>query len=265
MSDLVLVDDNDGVRTITINRPDKKNALSHVMYAAMADAVLGGESDTNTRVIVITGTKDCFTSGNDLVDFLGAPPDLTNDDRPPVSRFMYALLEAKKPVIAAVEGPAVGIGVTLLLHCDFAYAGEQAYFLTPFVNLALPPEYASTLLLPRAIGPKKANEMLMLGEKMSANDAAKVGLITDVTVNGGALARAKQIAQKLAAKAPTAMVITKELLSLPPEMPVDRMNRESALFGPRLQSAEFKESVAAFFEKRDPDYTSCADDGGDNY
>ncbi|VAV92309.1 Enoyl-CoA hydratase [hydrothermal vent metagenome] len=257
MSKTAIISDTSGVRTITMNRPDKKNAMSHDMYAIMADAIVSAEADPAIKVMIITGAADCFTSGNDLGDFMAAPPDLNASDRPPVSRFMFALLEAQKPVIAAIEGPAVGIGVTMLLHCDFAYAGKQAYFLTPFVNLALPPEYASTLLLPFAVGPKKANEMLMLGEKVSAKAAAKMGLITATTDTGKALETANKTALKLAAKAPEAMRLTKQLLGMGPEAPVSRMNRESALFAERLQSAEFKESVAAFFEKRDPDYTNC--------
>ncbi|PHR59851.1 MAG: enoyl-CoA hydratase [Robiginitomaculum sp.] len=259
MTDPVLVTDEAGVRTIALNRPQKKNALSHKMYALMADALLAAEADSAIKVVIFTGTDDCFTSGNDLGDFLGTPPDLTASDRPPVSRFMFALLEAKKPVIAAIEGPAVGIGVTMLLHCDFAYAGKEAYFLTPFVNLALPPEYASTLLLPFAVGPKKASEMLMLGEKVSAKAAAKMGLITAMTATGGALKQAQKTARNLAAKAPEALRLTKQLLSMGPETPIARMNREGEMFATRLQSAEFKESVTAFFEKRDPDYSKCQD------
>lgn len=259
MTKPVLVTDEAGVRTITLNRPQKKNALSHEMYAAMADALLAAETDPATKVTIFTGTNDCFTSGNDLGDFLGTPPDLNSSDRPPVSRFMFALLEAKKPVIAAIEGPAVGIGVTMLLHCDFAYAGKEAYFLTPFVSLALPPEYASTLLLPFAIGPKKATEMLMLGEKVSAKAAAKMGLITATTATGSALKQAKKTARSIAAKAPEALRLTKQLLSMAPETPVARMHREGEMFATRLQSAEFKESVTAFFEKRAPDYSKCQD------
>jgi enoyl-CoA hydratase/carnithine racemase len=257
MTEQALVQDKDGIRTISMNRPDKKNALSGDMYAIMADAINDADADPAIRVMIITGTKEAFTSGNDLADFLGTPTDLNAEDRPPVTRFMYALLEAKKPVIAAVEGPAVGIGVTLLLHCDFVYAGKEAYFLTPFVNLALLPEFASTLLLPFAVGPKKATEMLMLGEKFSAKAAAKMGLITDTTSTGGALVKAQKTAKKLAAKAPAAIRMTKKLLGTAPETPVARMRREGEQFAERLQSDELKESIAAFFEKRDPDYTNC--------
>ncbi|MBL4617852.1 MAG: enoyl-CoA hydratase [Robiginitomaculum sp.] len=259
MSEVVLVNDANDVRTITLNRPNKKNALSHEMYALMADAIIAAEADNSLKVIILTGSDSCFTAGNDLGDFLGSPPELNAEERPPVTRFMFALLEAKKPVIAAIEGPAVGIGVTMLLHCEFAYAGENAYFLTPFVNLALPPEYASTLLLPQIVGQKKAVEMLMLGEKTSANAAVEMGLVTAVTKSGEALARANETAQKLAKKAPQAIRLTKKLLNMPPEAVVDRMNREGELFATSLHSAEFKESVTAFFEKRDPDYSGCAE------
>ncbi len=251
----VLVTDKENIRTITLNRPAKKNALTHAMYQSMADAITGAEADPNIKVLILTGAEDCFTSGNDLGDFLGAPPELNKQERPPVSQFMFALLNAKKPVIAAIEGPAVGIGVTLLLHCDFVYAGKESYFVTPFVNLALPPEYASTLVLPFAVGPKKATEMLMLGEKVSAETAANTGLITAMTATGSALHTAQETAQKLAAKAPNALRLTKQLLRMPPESPVERMNREGELFASRLHSCEFRESVAAFFEKREPKYT----------
>jgi enoyl-CoA hydratase/carnithine racemase len=260
MSEVVLVNDKVGVRTITLNRPNKKNALSHEMYGLMADAIITGEADESIKVTILTGSDSCFTAGNDLGDFLGSPPELNAEERPPVTRFMFALLEAKKPVIAAIEGPAVGIGVTMLLHCEFAYAGEEAYFLTPFVNLALPPEYASTLLLPQMVGQKKAVEMLMLGEKTSAKAAVEMGLVTAVTKSGEALARANETAQKLTKKAPRAIRLTKKLLNMPPETVVDRMNREGELFATSLHSAEFKESVTAFFEKRDPNYSNCSEE-----
>lgn len=259
MSEHVRVSDTGHVRTIALDRPEKKNALTHAMYADMAAAILAFEADDNLRVAVLTGTSDCFTAGNDLGDFLSQPPELVGEERPPVAQFMYALLETKKPVIAALEGPAVGIGLTMLLHCDLVVAGEGAFVQGPFVNLALPPEFASTLLLPFAVGPKRASEILMLGEKIPAADAAAMGLINRVAPAGEARAMAQTMAAQVAAKAPEAMRLTKALLKAAPETPVARMVHESVLFQERLHSAEFKESVAAFFEKRAPDYSKCKD------
>lgn len=257
MSEHVTVTDKGHVRTIALNRPDKKNALTHAMYADMATAIMAFEADENLRVLVLTGSNDCFTAGNDLGDFLGNPPELVGDERPPVAQFMFALLEAKKPVIAALEGPAVGIGLTLLLHCDLVVAGEAAFMQAPFVNLALPPEFASTLLLPFAVGPKRASEILMLGEKIPASDAKDMGLINRVVSAGEAREAAETMAATIAAKAPAAIRLTKDLLKRAPDTPVQRMVDESALFGAALHGDEFRESVAAFFEKRDPDYSRC--------
>src|SRR5258708_19390852 len=174
----VVVGRDGAVLTIAMNRPEKKNALTHAMYGAMADALATAAADPSVRVILITSTGDAFTAGNDLGDFLNAPP---GGGEPPVQRFLAALATAEKPVVAAVNGLAIGIGTTMLLHCDLVYAARSAVFSVPFVNLALVPEAASSLLLPRRIGHAKAAELFLLGSRMAAAEAEASGLVAAVS------------------------------------------------------------------------------------
>ena len=169
MSSHVVTDIAGGVLTLRFNRPDKKNAILSAMYADAAAALKAADTDASVRVVVITGSADSFTAGNDLKDFLENPPQ---NNEAPVFQFMYGLAAFSKPVVAAINGLAVGIGTTVLLHCDFAYAVPSAKFQLPFVNLALVPEFASSLLLARFLGPRKAAELLMLGEGFDADDRA---------------------------------------------------------------------------------------------
>jgi enoyl-CoA hydratase/carnithine racemase len=248
----VVTELTDGVLTLRLNRPDKKNAITTAMYAAKADALRQAASNGAVRVVVITGSGDSFTAGNDLKDFVENPP---KDAAAPVFQFMAALAEFPKPVIAAVNGVAVGIGATLLLHCDFAYAVPEAQFQMPFVNLALVPEFASSLLLPRLVGARKAAELLMLGEPFDAGAARDMGLINAVVpaVYLQEVVTAK--AKELAAKPPGALRETKALLRADGKDISARIALEAAAFGHRLESAELKEAVAAFFEKRRPDFS----------
>ncbi|MBF3200469.1 enoyl-CoA hydratase, partial [Pseudomonas aeruginosa] len=181
MSELIRVERETGLLTLRLDRQDKKNALTRAMYSRMAEALLEAQADTAVRVVLITGGDACFTSGNDILDFLEQPPSLRDS---PVGRFMSALLEFPKPVIAAVNGPAVGIGTTLLLHCDLVFVGRNARLKMPFVNLGLTPEFGSSLILPRMLGHAKAAELLMLGQDFSGEQAAAWGLANAALEDG---------------------------------------------------------------------------------
>jgi enoyl-CoA hydratase/carnithine racemase len=239
------------VFTITMSRQEKKNALTHAMYGAMAEALKNAAADGSVRVILITGTGDAFTAGNDLGDFLNAPPA---GAEAPVFRFLSALSSAEKPVVAAVNGLAVGIGTTMLLHCDLVYAARSAVFSAPFVNLALVPEAGSSLLLPRRIGHAKAAELFLLGGRMDAVQAGASGLVTAVFDDEELRTEAMDRARSLAAKAPSAVRATKMLMKRSDEPVAERMRAESAQFAAQLKSAELREAIKAFTEKRAPDF-----------
>lgn len=244
----------DGVLRLQLNRPAKKNALSLAMYDALATALTAADQDPAVRAVLIHGSADVFTSGNDLHDFQESPP---SGEDSPVYRFMFAISSFSKPVVAAVAGPAVGIGLTMLLHCDLVYAAESARFQAPFINLAVLPEAGSSLLMPAQLGYRAAAEILMLGEPFSSAEALRYGLITEVTPDGeAALAAAKAATMSLAAKPPTAMRLTKALLKSASRDAVKAQIREEGVrFSERLHSPEVAEAIAAFFEHRQPDFT----------
>jgi len=242
-----------GVLELVLQRPAQKNALNVAMYAKLAEAFESVSGATDIRVILIHGEGGNFTSGNDLADFASANSPL--DGKHPLIRFMRGLAECPLPVVAAIEGVAVGIGTTLLLHCDLAYASPDAMFRLPFVNLGLCPEYASSFLLPRLVGHVRAAELLMLGEKFTAETAHTYGLINEVVDKPRE--RAYQQCEKLCRQAPEAVRITKSLLRAPlKETVFNTIVTEGELFKQRLQSAEFQEAVAAFFEKRPADFSN---------
>ncbi|MAK65262.1 MAG: enoyl-CoA hydratase [Maricaulis sp.] len=254
MSELVLVETADRIRTITFNRPEKKNALTQDMYSAAADALDSANDDPSVRVCILTGTQGVFTAGNDIVDFTQRPPNFGEHDTPPVRKFMLALLNCQKPVIAAVDGLAIGIGVTLLLHCDLVVASDRAIFKTPFVDLALAPEFASSQLMPRIFGHAVAAELLLLGDTWDANRARETGLVNRVTPADKLAETAGFMAAILAAKAPSSLKASKALMRQPVESIEDRMDRENTIFANQLQSPEFAEAAAAFLERRAPDF-----------
>ena len=254
MTDLITGSDDARIRTIRMNRPDKKNAITRPMYAAMADALAAANHD-DIRVVIIAGHEGAFSAGNDLVDFMEAPPHIGGGDLPPVERFMRALVGCEKPVIAAVDGLAVGIGTTLLLHCDLAYATPRSTFTTPFVNLALAPEFGSSQLLPGIVGRTVASELLLLGEKWDGERAAAKNLITQVLSEEGFEAAVTAIAAKLASLAPGAVKTAKMLCTQPPEDLFERIVREGGLFAEQLRSDEFTEAATAFMERRAPDFS----------
>ena len=249
---LVLVEVEDRIQTIRINRPGKKNALTRDMYSAMAAALTGADADPGIRATIITGTGDAFTAGNDLADFMNAPP---SDPSSPVGRFLEAIATARKPVIAAVNGVAVGIGTTMLLHCDLAYAGQSAVFQMPFVDLGLVPEAGSSLLVPAMVGHRRAAELLMLGDRFSTDVAAELGFVNKVVADADLQETARAAALALAAKAPEALRQTKALLKGSGQAVADRMHEEFKLFAERLRSPELKESIMAFMQKRKPDFS----------
>jgi enoyl-CoA hydratase/carnithine racemase len=244
---------DDGILTLRINRPDKKNALNLAMYQALADGLREADGDAAVRVILICGSQGCFTSGNDLADFLAAPP--TGADSP-VMQFLAAISEARKPVVAAVGGLAVGIGVTMLLHCDLVYAASSASFLMPFVNLGLCPEAGSTLLLPRIMGHQRAAELLLLGEPFGADKACDVGIVTAVCTAEELPALARNKALQLAAQPPAALRLTKSLLKRDYAAPLrETITEEGQQFMARLKSPEAAEALQAFMQRRKPDFS----------
>ena len=253
MTDHVRIETAQGIMSIRFNRPEKKNALTQAMYAAAADAMMAAAEDNAVRALLIAGTDDCFTAGNDLQDFLNNPPQ---GESSPVTRFLNALVRTQKPLVAAVEGVAVGIGTTMLLHCDLVYAGESARLQLPFVNLALVPEAGSSRLLPEMLGHRRAAELLMLGDMFDARRAVELGIVNATCPDGNAYAHAYERAQALAAKPPEALRLTKELMKRGQrEMVRDQMQVESALFAERLASPEAREAMLAFMERRKPDFS----------
>ena len=251
--DHILSETRDGVARVEINRPDKKNALTAAMYQAMADAIKAAEAAAAVRVLLIHGKPDLFTAGNDLQDFLDNPP---RDDDRPVFRFLYGISQAQKPIVAAVAGAAVGIGTTMLLHCDLVYAAPNARLQLPFVNLGLVPEAASSLLLPALAGYQRAAELLLLGEPFSAHKGKEIGLVTEVVPEAELFGVAMAQAQKLAARPAASLRLTKQLLKQGQAAAVaQRIRQESEHFGERLKSPEAKEAFTAFLEKRKPDFS----------
>ena len=250
----VLCDRDGAVQCIAINRPEKKNALTAEMYGALADAVERGEADPAVRVMLLHATGEAFTGGNDLVDFLHKP--WAGQEIPPAVRFIHAVAEAKKPVVAAVQGLAVGVGVTILLHCDLVYAAEGAKFMMPFIDLGIVPEAASTVLLPALMGHQRAAELLMLGTPFTAPRAYELGLINAVVAPDALFATALQGAKRLAEKPFGALLACKRLLKQANHAAVNRALREEVNeIKDRLDSPETREALTAFLEKRKPDFS----------
>lgn len=253
MSPPIRCERHDGICHLAMARPEKKNALTAQMYGILADALGEAEADPATRVILISGAGGNFTAGNDLTDFLATPP---MDDTAPVFRFIDGFSRLQKPFVAAVEGVAIGVGTTMLLHCDLAYAGAGARFALPFANLGLTPEAASSLLLPLLVGHARAAEMLMLGEPFSAQAALDAGLVNALTEDGKALEHALERCTRLAAQPAASIRLTKQLLKRTRQTAIgETMRAEADIFRQRLVSPEAKEAFAAFFEKRKPDFT----------
>lgn len=258
MSDHILVERADGVMKVVMNRPDKKNALTEAMYAAMGDAIEAAHAEQDVRVIYFTGADGAFTAGNDLGDFArqGAEPAGASQEERPVSRFLRLISTAEKPIVAGVNGLAVGVGVTMLLHCDLVYAGSTASFQMPFVNLGLVPEAASTYLLPKVAGLQKASDLFLTGRKVGAEEAESMGLVAQVFPGDTLQEEAYGRARILASKAPTAVKLTKSLLRGGEAANVaSQMAKEAGHFAAQLRSDEVKEAISAFFDKRPADFS----------
>lgn len=243
----------DGILTIEFDRPERKNAITVAMYQLMADAIAQGESDPEIRVLLFCGKPDMFTAGNDLEDFLGAPPPGLDS---PVFAFMRTLSQARKPVLAAVAGPAVGIGTTMLLHCDMVYAADNASFAMPFAQLGVCPEFASSLLLPQVAGYQRAAALLMLGETFSAEQASQMGIVNKVVPGDALMAYARSKALALVAQPAASLRMTKQLMkSAQASTVLNVIADEGKQFCAMLGAPEAKEAFTAFFQKRKPDFS----------
>lgn len=245
-----------GILRVEICRPEKRNALTTAMYDKLAQIFEGARNDPEVRVLLLHGQPSAFTAGNDLSDFLDNPP---LDEDAPVFRFLNAFRVFSKPFIAAVSGSAVGIGTTMLLHCDLVYAGESAKFQLPFVSLGLCPEAASSLLLPALIGHARAAELIFLGEPFDAEKAREIGLVNAVMPDAVVLDHALAQARKLAAQPAASVRLSKQLMkNAQAALVAQTMDEETRQFKMRLVSPEAKEAMSAFREKRKPDFSQFA-------
>ena len=241
------------VARIRFDRPEKKNAITAEMYAQLADALARAREDSNVRAILLQGSAECFTAGNDLNDFLERPP---HGEGSPTWRVFEILPALDKPLVAAVGGPAVGIGTTLLLHCDLVYASRDARFQLPFVPLGVVPEFGSTYLLPLLAGYQRAAELLLLGQSFTAEKAYEIGIVTAVVPQDRLLDEAAKAAAALAALPPQSVRITKRLMkSWHAQVVKAAIAEEGRVFLERLASPEAKEAMRAFLEKRKPDFS----------
>ena len=242
-----------GVAIIEIARPEKKNAITGAMYLAMAEALMLADADAAVRAVLIGGQPGIFTSGNDLEDFMQRPP---SSEETPSRVFMKALMGCEKPVVAAVTGAAIGIGTTMLLHCDFVYVSDEARLAMPFVSLGLVPEFGSSLLVPQLMGNPRAAEKLLLGEPFTGAQAVECGIANAVLPAGEVMAHARRIAERFNTLPPAAVRETKKLMRRARTSDVPgTIAAESEVFRARLQSPEAKEAFGAFFQKRKPDFS----------
>lgn len=243
-----------GVTAIEIARPEKKNAITSQMYSEMAAALSAASQDRAVRAVLLHGQPTVFTSGNDLEDFMARPP---RGEDAPVFQFMQALLGCEKPVVAAVNGAAIGIGTTLLLHCDLVYVADDARLAMPFVALGLVPEFGSSLLVPRLMGHVKAAEKLLLGDPISGSEAVEWGIANAVLPAAEVVRHARRMAERFNGLAPEAVRVSKRLMSGPGREQLQKVIAEEAeIFAARLRSPEAIEAIEAFFQKRAPDFST---------
>lgn len=247
MSEGIAIVENQGVIEIHIDRPDKKNALTAAMYRAMTAALADASARDEIGVVFFAGKGDAFCAGNDLKDFMAGP-----QGGEAAFTFIRAIAAFEKPMVAAVQGLAVGVGTTMLFHCDLVYASPDARFITPFVNLGIVPEAGSSLLAPATFGYAKAASMLLLGEPMDAQTADQVGFVTAIVPADSLLDHARRKAALLMTKPPQALAVTRRLMKGDPAVLNQRIEEEARLFQETLRSAEAQEAFAAFFEKRPP-------------
>lgn len=239
---------------LILNRPDKKNALTGAMYVALVEALEQGEADNTVRAFVLRGNGDSFSAGNDIEDFIQKP--WKNEQVPPAERFIRAVANLEKPIVAAVQGSAAGVGATILLHCDLVYAADDTKFLMPFVNIGLIPEAGSTLLLPELIGHRRAAELLLLATPYSAQRAYELGLVNHVVPVNEVLNAASSAAQVLAEKPAGAIRLSKRMMKQHYRSELGQVMRDEVLaIAEKLDSPECREALTAFMQKRKPDFT----------
>lgn len=253
MSQHVRIAHDDGIVVLTLDRPEKLNALTREMYTYLAEALEQAQRDDAVRAVLIRGSETCFSSGNDIKDFLQDPPSSQDT---PVFRFMHAVLALGKPLVAAVTGPAVGIGTTLLLHCDLVYVSRDARLQVPFINLGLTPEFGASLILPRRLGQARAAELLLLGETLDGAKAAAWGLANDVLEDGAAtLKKAEEAVARFRGLAPSAVTDSKRLMrNAERDVLLNVIDEEAKLFALRLRTPEAVEAFSAFMQRRKPDF-----------
>ncbi|MFJ6322725.1 MULTISPECIES: crotonase/enoyl-CoA hydratase family protein [unclassified Rhizobium] len=250
MTDHILIERSETaphIQIIRFNRPEKKNAITRAMYQAMTDALRAADEASDIRVNVFLGTEGCFSAGNDMADFLAFA--MGGSMGREVVDFLVALASARKPVVSGVDGLAIGIGTTIHLHCDLTVASDRSLFKTPFVDLALVPEAASSLIAPRVMGQQRAFALLALGEGFSAAQAKEAGLIWKVTAPEAVEAETLSLAAKLAAKPPEALRIARDLMRGPPDTVLDRIQQEAGHFAAQLKSAEARAAFEAFMKR----------------
>jgi len=251
MSEHLIVTDEDATRVITMRRPEKKNALTQEMYRDMSAAIDTAQNNPDIRCLIITGSSGVFTAGNDLDDFLKAGTDTSGAARASnATKFLYSLAHNVKPIIAAVDGIAIGIGTTLLFHCDYVLASTTATFSTPFIQLGLVPEGASSLLAPRTMGTHRAFGMLVMGHKVSAEQAREAGFVNVVVAPGHTEAEARKAAREICALPAEAVAISRKLIRPAPEDLTRRIDQESHLFGERMKSQEAISAFMRFFQRK---------------
>jgi enoyl-CoA hydratase/carnithine racemase len=251
--DDIVTEHSGSILRIQFNRPAKRNAMTSAMYVALAGIFNEAANDESIRVVLWHGAGDSFSAGNDIEDFLKNPP---GPGESPQASLMKAFVNFDKPVVAAVQGAAIGGGTTMLTHCDFIYAGESAKFQMPFINLAVVPEFGSSCSVPARIGHLRAAELILLGAPFDARRAAELGLVTQVVPDQSLLSTATATAQKLAAKPASALQASKRLMKQPfREQIKAAMKAENQEFSAQVRSADAKEAFSAFLEKRKPDFT----------
>ncbi|MES2664186.1 MAG: enoyl-CoA hydratase [Pseudomonadota bacterium] len=252
MNQTILTEQHDDVLIIKFNRPEKKNAITSDMYRILTETLVNADQNPHIRAIILAGNGDCFTAGNDLQDFLHNPPI---DSHSPVLKFLHALSTVKTVLIASIHGSTIGVGATILLHCDLVYAASNTKIRFPFVDLGLCPEAASSLLLPAMVGHLKASQAILLGDTLDAHTAHAWGLINEVVDPNDLPSKALQIAQKIAAKPAAALRLSKSLLKNSISGSITKcIDEEAAAFSERLKSVEAKEAMTAFFQKRAPNF-----------
>lgn len=249
MSDFIQIERHDAVQIIRMNRPEKKNAITRDMYQAIAEALKKADSDDAIRVNVLLGLPGAFSSGNDMQDFMTAALSQGSLGGE-IVEFLHTLSQSRKPLISGVDGLAIGVGTTLHLHCDLTLATPRTVFHTPFVDLGLVPEAGSTLLAPAIMGYQRAFALLALGEAMSAEQALEAGMIWRIVAEDKLEAEVLNTAERLAARPPTALQLTRELMKKQPEPLDDRIDREAQIFAERLKSAEAAQAVGAFLSRK---------------